>query len=57
MCHICSFALTLYKNLPYINNKLFRKVLQYYVNACFQRCSEFFNKKLIYKEKGGIVKK
>ena len=42
MCHICSFVLTLYKNLLFINNKLFTKVLQYYVKACFQRCSEFF---------------
>ena len=41
---ICSFVLTLYKNSPSINNKLFTKVLQYYVKTCFQRYFEFFKK-------------
>ena len=45
MCHmIYSFILTLYKNLPFINNKLFPKVLQYYEKACFQRCSKMFQR-------------
>ena len=42
---ICSFVLILYKNPPFLNNRLFTKVLQYYVKACFQRCFEFFKKK------------
>ena len=51
---ICSFVLTLYKNSPFINNKLFTKVLQHYVKTCFQRCFEFFK----YKEcKNFIIKK
>ena len=49
-------TLTLYKNSPVINNKLFVKLLQCYVKICFQRCFEFF-KKAIYKEKYGTVKK
>ena len=49
---ISSFVLTLYKNLPFTNNKLFTKVLQYYEKACFQRCSKFFNKKLIKRSVG-----
>ena len=42
---ICSFVLILYKNPPFLNNRLFTKVLQYYVKTCFQRCFEFFLKK------------
>ena len=34
---ICSFVLTLYKKSLFLNNKLFTKVLQYYVKTCFQR--------------------
>ena len=30
------------KNSPFINNKQFIKVLQYYVKTCFQRCFVFF---------------
>ena len=33
-----------YKNSPFINNKLFIKILQYYVKTCFQRYFEFFKK-------------
>ena len=32
---ICNFVLTLYKNSPFINNKLFIKILQYYVKVFF----------------------
>ena len=41
---ICSFVLTIYKNSPFINNKLFAKALQYYVKTCFQKCFAFFKK-------------
>ena len=41
---ICSFVLTLYKNSPFVNNKLFTKVLLYYVKTWFQKCFEFFKK-------------
>ena len=49
-----SFVLTLYKNSPFMNTKLFKKI--YCVKTCFQRGFEFF-KKNIYKEKCGTVKK
>ena len=55
---VCSFVLTLYKNSPSVNNKLFTKVLQYYL--CKNMLSEMFwvfqKKKLIYKEMCGTVK-
>ena len=52
MCVImlCNFVLTLYKNSPFINNKLFIKVLQNYVKTCFQRCFEFFKKNSFIKK-------
>ena len=43
---IYNLVLTLYKNSPFIKNKLFIKILQYYVKTCFQRCFEFFTKKI-----------
>ena len=55
---ICNFVLVLHKNSP-LNNKLFIKVLQYYVKHAF-RDGVFFQKtkqKLIYKEKCRTVKK
>ena len=39
------FVLTLYKNLSFINNKLFIKVLQFYVRTCFQRYFGVFSKR------------
>ena len=48
------FVLTLYKNSPFINNKLFTKVLQNYVKHAFRDVLSF-SKKLIYKEKGGRI--
>ena len=57
---ICNFVLVLYKNSP-LNNKLFIKVLQYYVKTCFQRCFLFSKnktkQKLIYREKCRTVSK
>ena len=47
---ICNFVLTLYKNSRFINNKLFIKILQYYVKTCFQRCFDFFKKKSFIKK-------
>ena len=41
---ICNFVLVLYKNST-LNNKLFIKVLQYYVKTCFQRCFVFSKNK------------
>ena len=41
---LCNFVLTLYKNSPFINNKLFIKILQNYIKTCFLRCFEFFKK-------------
>ena len=41
---LCNFVPILYKNSPFINNKLFIKILQIYVKTCFQRCFEFFKK-------------
>ena len=52
---LCNFVLTLYKNSPFIHNKLFIKILQYYVKTCFQRCFEFL-KKLIYNEERETIK-
>ena len=46
---ICNFVLTLYRNSLFINNKLFLKIIKYYVNA-FKDIWVFENK-LIYKEK------
>ena len=45
-----NFLLTLYKNSPFINNKLFLKILQYHVKTCFQRCFEFFKKNSFIKK-------
>ena len=47
---LCNFVLTLYKNSPYIHNKLFIIILQYYVKTCFQRCFEFFKKNSFIKK-------
>ena len=52
---LCNFVHTLYKNSPFIHNKLFIKILQYYVKTCFQKCFEFL-KKLIYKEERETIK-
>ena len=46
----CNFVLTLNENSPFINNKLFVKILQYYVKTCFQRCFEFFKKNSFIKK-------
>ena len=48
---LCNFVFTLYKNSPFINNKLFIKILQYYVKTCFQRCFEFFKKNSFIKKR------
>ena len=42
---LCNFILALYENSLFINNKLFIKILRYYVKTCFQRFFEFFTKK------------
>ena len=52
---LSNFVLTLCNNSPFIKNKLFVKILQYYVKTCFQRCFEFFKTKT-NKEKCETVK-
>ena len=52
---VCNFVLTSYKNSPFINNKLFIKVLQYYVKTL--EMFWVFQKNLINEKKCGIVKK
>ena len=42
---LCKFVLTLCKHSPFINNKLFIKILQNCVNKCFQRFLSFSKKK------------
>ena len=53
VCYVvlsCNFVLTLYKNSPFINAKLFKNML-------LDRLRAFFLKKIIYKEKCGTDKK
>ena len=45
-----NFVLTLYKTSPFINNKLFIKIIQYYVKTCFQICFEYLKKKPFIKK-------
>ena len=44
------FCSHLNKNSPFINNKLYTKVLQYYLKTCIQRCFEFFEKNSFIKK-------
>ena len=53
---ICSFVLTLCKNFPFINNKLFAKVLQYYGNGCSQSVQRFSIKNSFIKKSKGQSK-
>ena len=46
---ICNFVLTLYKNSLFINNKLFIKILKYFVNA--------FRDVLSFLKKNSFIKK
>ena len=48
--HDMYFCSHLNKNPPFINNKLFTKVLQHYVKTCFQRFLEFFKENLFIKK-------
>ena len=51
LCNLdVDFVLTLNKNSPFINNKLFIKILQCYVKIYFQRCFEFFKKNSFIKK-------